>query len=487
MHLISTARRLVCLLALTTAFSVVAADRPNILYCLADDWSYPHAGVYGDKVIHTPNFDKVATEGALFTHAFSAAPSCTPSRAAMLTGRAIHQLREGANLWGTLPREFQVYPNMLEKSGYVVGFTLKGWGPGNFEAGGRTRNPAGQGFGSFEAFLKTVPKDKPFCFWYGSHDPHRPYKKGSGVAAGMKIEDVKVPPFWPDTPEVRSDILDYYAAAQKFDSQLGHCLELLEKNGFSQNTIVVVSGDNGWSFPRGKANLYDAGTRQPLAVRWPGKVKAGMVIDAFVNLYDIAPTFLDVAGIKVPSFMTGQSWLPLLNGQQQAGRDVVFVERERHANVRKGDLSYPSRAVRNDSFLYVRNLRPDRWPGGDPEMWVAVGPFGDCDDGGTKHEIIDNRSEMKMEPFFNLSFAKRPAEELYDLKKDPYQLKNVAGDAAYADAKKQMRKLLDDWMRKTADPRFDHDDDRFDTYKYFGNSPEDKPKNKRKAAKANAK
>jgi arylsulfatase A-like enzyme len=308
--------------------------------------------------------------------------------------------------------------------------------------------------------LKTVPKDKPFCFWFGSHDPHRPYQKGSGLAAGLKPDGVKVPPFWPDTPEVRSDILDYYAAAEKFDRDLGECLRLLKERGDME--------DNGWPFPRAKANLYDAGTIQPLAVRWPGKVKPGIVIDAFVNLCDLAPTFLEVAGIKRPSYMVGQSWVPLLEGKKQKERDAVFVERERHANVRKGDLSYPARAIRTDSYLYIRNLRPDRWPAGEPEMYVAVGPFGDCDDGPTKHEIMDHRDDPKIARYFELSFAKRPAEELYDLKKDPWQMTNVVDRTEYADGKKQMRSRLDEWMKKTADPRFDHDDDSFDKYEYFG-------------------
>lgn len=444
-----------------------AADRPNILYCLADDWAYPHAGVYGDNVIHTPNFDRVAREGALFSHAFSAAPSCTPSRAAMLTGRAVHQLGEGANLWGFLPKEFDTYPDILERNGYVVGFTLKGWGPGNFEAGGRTRNPAGPNFANFEAFLKKVPKGKPFCFWFGSHFPHRPYKKGQGLAAGLKLEDVKVPPYWPDTKETRSDILDYYEASQRFDRQVGDCLAALEKHGFASNTVVVISGDNGWPFPRSKANLYNSGTHQPLAVRWPGVVKPGMAIDAFVNLYDIAPTFVDMAGIKPFSYMTGQSWVPLLKGKKQSGRTMVFVERERHANVRKGDLSYPARAARNESFLYIRNLRPNRWPAGDPEEWKAVGPFGDCDNGPTKEQMINERQE----PYFSLSFGKRPEEELYDLKKDPWEMTNVVDRAEYAQARKEMRAKLDAWMKATKDPRYSHDDDRFDTYPYFGTKP----------------
>lgn len=451
-------------IALLLPLLAKAADHPNILYCLADDWSYPHAGVYGDKVVHTPNFDRVAREGALFSHCFSAAPSCTPSRAAMLTGRPIHQLREGAHLWSFLPKEIAVYPNLLERGGYVVGFTGKGWAPGDFKAGNRSRNPAGPNFADFNAFLKTVPKDKPFCFWFGSHRPHRPYKKGSGLRAGMKVEDVQVPPMWPDTKETRSDILDYYAAVQQFDKELGEQLALLEKYGVASNTVVVVSGDNGWPFPRGKANLYDAGTRQPLAVRWPGVVKPGTKIDGLVNLYDIAPTFVELAGITPFNFMTGQSWVPLLKGESQGGRDIVFLERERHANARKGDLSYPSRAVRNNSFLYIHNFRPDRWPAGDPEPWKAVGSFGDCDDGPTKHEIIDNRTE----PYFTWAFAKRPAEELYDLQKDPYELTNVVDRPEYAGAKKDMRVKLQNFLSKTDDPRYNHDDDHWDKDPYFG-------------------
>src|SRR5512140_1203213 len=132
---------LLVLVAALPLFANAATDtRPNILYCLADDWGWPHAGVYGDKVVHTPTFDRVAREGVLFTHCFSAAPSCTPSRAAMLTGQYPHRLEEGSQLWGFLPRKFAVYPDLLEKAGYVVGCTRKGWGPGDFRAGGFTRN-----------------------------------------------------------------------------------------------------------------------------------------------------------------------------------------------------------------------------------------------------------------------------------------------------------------------------------------------------------
>jgi len=442
---------------------------PNILLCIADDWAWPHASIYGDPVVRTPAFDRVAREGVLFTHAFSAAPSCTPSRAAILTGQAPHRLAEGGNLWGFLPARFPVYTELLERAGYVVGFTRKGWGPGDFKAGGRNCNPAGAQFNSFAEFLKGIPADQPFCFWFGSHDPHRPYEPDSGLKAGMRAEHVRVPPFWPDAPEIRRDILDYYFEVQRFDREVGELLELLDKTGRSANTLVLITGDNGWPFPRSKANLYDAGTRQPFAVRWPARVKRGRTLEDFVNLADLAPTFLEAAGLKSLPEMTGRSLLGLLTGAEKPGlRNEVFLERERHANVRRGDLSYPIRALRTRQFLYVRNFRPDRWPAGDPEPYHSVGPFGDCDDGPTKQFILARRDEPQYRRFFELCFAKRPAEELYDLRKDPHQINNVAGRAEYAAVQQRLRARLERWMKETGDPRATVDDDRWDRYPYFG-------------------
>jgi N-sulfoglucosamine sulfohydrolase len=443
--------------------------RPNILLCLGDDYAWPHAGIYGDKVVRTPTFDRVAREGVLFNHAFCAAPSCTPSRASMLTGQAPHRLEEGGNLHGFLPKRFKVYPDLLEESGYRVGFTRKGWGPGNIEAGGRKRNPAGPSFASFEAFLNSTSKAKPFCFWFGSNDPHRSYEPGSGLKSGLKLEDVQVPPVWPDTREVRSDILDYYFEVERFDREVGELLGLLEAAGRLENTMVVITGDNGWAFPRAKANLYDAGTRQPLAVHWPAQAKSRRVLDDFINLADLAPTFLEAAGLKALPEMTGCSFLGLLTGKEKPGqRTRTFVERERHANVRKGDLSYPARAIRTREYLYIRNFRPDRWPAGDPEMYFAVGPFGDCDGSPTKDSILDRRDEEKNAGHYELCFAKRPAEELYDLARDPHEVTNVAEKPEYGGAKRMLRAELERWMKETADPRAASDDDRWDKYPYFG-------------------
>jgi len=477
------------------------ADRPNILFAIADDWSWPHAGVYGDKVIRTPTFDRLARDGVLFTHAFCASPSCTPSRGGILTGQAIHRLEAGGNLWSALPNRCPVLRDLLVARGDGVGFRGKGWSRGNFKDGGWTRNPAGPAFPNFQTFLKTVKPGQPFCFWFGSHDPHRPYEKGSGASAGMKIDDVVVPPFLPDTPEVRSAILDYYFEVPRFDREVGEIIREREAVGRLQNTLLVMTSDIGMPFPRAKANLYDSGTRMPLAICWPAKIKGGRVVDDLVSLTDLAPTFLEVAGVKVPGAMTGRSLLDLLcsprdegraepNAQREQppesnaqhkqppsgvrplrGRDMVFVERERHANARRGDLSYPARAVRTKEFLYIRNLRPDRWPAGDPEMHVAVGPFGDIDDSPTKQLILAGRDDEKIGRFFRLACAKRPAEELYDLVKDPWQLDNVAEKPAYAEAKQKLRAALDRWMKDTADPMLDAKDDPWDHSRYYGDRP----------------
>ena len=441
---------------------------PNILLAIADDWSWPHAGVYGDPTVKTPVFDRVAREGALFTRAFAAAPSCTPSRAALLTGRYPHQLEEGGVLHGFLPEKFPVYTDLLERAGYYVGHTRKGWGPGRFEPGGRTRNPAGPAFSDFETFLRGRRAPQPFAFWFGSQDPHRPYEEGSGAASGIDIASIRVPAFLPDTPEVRRDLADYYFEVQRFDRELGEILERLRTLGELDNTLIVVTADNGMPFPRAKANVYDAGARVPLAMRWPGRVRAGLATDAFINLSDLAPTFLDAGGLKPPGSMSARSILPIAAGGGSRGRDKVFLERERHANVRKGELSYPVRAVRTADWLYIRNLRPDRWPAGDPEMYFSVGPYGDIDGGPSKTLMLERPNDPVVARSFELATAKRPVEELYDLRVDRDQLDNVADDPGSSAAKAQLRQVLDEWMRTTEDPRATSDDDRWDRYPYYG-------------------
>jgi arylsulfatase A-like enzyme len=440
----------------------------NVVVAIADDWSWPHAGADGDPVVRTPVFDRLAREGTRFTHAFTASPSCTPSRASLLTGQAPHRLAEGAQLWSHLPARFAVYPDLLEATGYVVGHAGKGWGPGSLEPAGRTRNPAGPRHESFTAFLAARPAGRPFAFWLGSGDPHRPYEKDSGARGGIDLGRLRVPAFLPDRPEVRGDVADYLAEVERFDRAVGQLVQDLERAGELDRTVLIVTSDNGMPFPGAKATLYDGGTRVPLVVRWPGVARPGLVSSAFVTLTDLAPTILDGAGLDIPADMTGRSLRRLLEGQPpSADREAVFVERERHANVRVGDLSYPSRAVRTREHLYIRNLRPDRWPAGDPVLHHSVGPFGDIDDGPSKRWLMAAADGVDA-AFRRHAFDKRPAEELYVIASDPGQLHNVAADPAQAEVLRDLRARLDRWMRDTADPRATDDDDRFDRYPYYG-------------------
>lgn len=448
-----------------------ADDRPSILFLIADDWSHPHAGAYGDPLARTPSFDCLAAEGVRFDRAYCMTPSCTASRGAILTGQASHRLLNGGNLWSVLPSQFITYPDRLEAAGYKVGLTGKGWGPGSLEGTTRDRNPAGPAFKSFAEFLQTVPEGTPFCYWFDSNNPHRPYTEGAGLKAGYDPAQVAVPPYWPDNPIVRSDVLDYYTEVEAFDNQVAEILAALEASGRASNTLVVMTSDNGMPFPRCKANLYDDGTRMPLAIRWPATVKPGAVCDDFVSFVDFAPTFLEAAGLAVPPETTGRSLLPLLLGQSQPHRDAVVVERERHANTRRGDLSYPARSIRTRDHSLILNLRPHRWPAGDPEKWVSVGPFGDVDGSPTKDFILDHASEPAVRDAFRLCFGMRPAVELYDLRADPDELHNVAGKPQYAQIQQELTDRLNTWRRQTADPVDETGDVPFDHYDYFGERP----------------
>jgi N-sulfoglucosamine sulfohydrolase len=465
-------------------------SRPNILFFLADDWSYPHASVYGDPVVDTPSFDRVAAEGMLFTNAFCAAPSCTPSRVSILTGQYPHRLDVGANHMIRLPKAWPVYPELLEEAGYFVGKMNKGCSPGSIAGTGWRHDPAGRDFTSFWDFLDALPPETPFCFWVGSRYPHRPYRMRGGMEVGLPIDSIVVPTFLPDTPNVRRDLADYYFEVESFDESVGNMLRLLKKRGLLANTLVVVTSDNGMAFPRGKNNCYDAGMRMPLAIKWPDHIEPGQRTDAFVHLSDLAPTFLEVAGVKPPEEMTGRSLVHLLTGEQdvswikrlltfgRAGRhekrNVVFVERERHALGRgrnaenRGILSYPIRGVRTHRYLYLRNLRSDLWPACDPP------DFKDVDYSPTKAELLIRHSDPSsgIAEFYELAFGLRPAEELYDVVSDPYQINNLADDPKYLKVKKKLAKTLDTWMRETGDPRAKGDDDRWDYCGWYENPQE---------------
>lgn len=352
-------------------------------------------------------------------------------------------LGEAASLYGNLPHHVVTYTDIMEKSGYFVGHSGKGWGPGSPEKAGRTRNPAGLPFADFSAFLKAKPSDRPFCFWFGSRDPHVRWDRGQQYRAAMDPTRVKVPAHLPDRPVVREDILKYYCEVQQFDSDCREILAALAAQGELDNTLIVMTSDNGWQMPRGLANCYDLGVRVPLVMRWPRRIKAGQVRDDYVSVGDLAPTFLEASGLPKQQDMSASSLF------SSTRRNAIFVERERHANVRKNNLSYPVRGIRTPEYLYLRNFEPSRWPAGDPEFYWSVGPYGDVDDSPTKRMLITDRPE----PSFQLCFGKRPAEELYELKTDPDQVRNVAGQAAFLQVKKDLATRVHEWMQNTSDPR----------------------------------
>ena len=268
-----------------------AESRPNILFAIADDWSFGHAGAYGSRWVNTPGFDRVAKAGILFQNAYTPNAKCAPSRAILLTGRNSWQLKEAANHVCYFPAEFKSYAEALNDNGYFVGFTGKGWGPGlaNDKDGKRrqitgrsfqrrTAKPPARGISrnnyaaNFGDFLAAAPKGKPWCFWYGALEPHRGYEKGIGQKRGKKLTDIKhVPGFWPDNDTTRGDMLDYAVEVEHFDNHLVKMLDALEKAGQLDNTLVVVTSDHGMPFPRCKGQAYDYSNHVPLAIMWKGR------------------------------------------------------------------------------------------------------------------------------------------------------------------------------------------------------------------------
>jgi N-sulfoglucosamine sulfohydrolase len=469
--------------------------RPNILIAISDDHSFPHTSAAGFKAVRTPAFDRVAREGILFRNAFASSPGCSPSRASLLTGRHTWQIEQAGTHASSFPTNYVVFPDLLEAAGYAVGYTGKGWGPGNWKVSGRPRNPAGPEFsrqkltppfkgianndyaGNFQDFLAQRPKGRPFYFWYGAHEPHRVYERGAGLKAGKKLEEVVVPPFLPDTPEVRSDLLDYCVEIEWFDTHLARMLEALEEAGELDNTLVVVTADNGMPFPRAKANCYEYGIHTPLAIRW-GRAPGGRSVDDVVGFVDLTATILDVCGVPLPPGshpIAGRSLLNVLLSAKQGivdpTRTAAWSARERHSSSRYDNWTYPQRALRTPQFLYIRNFKPDRWPAGDPRLLQDDGSLGpmhgayhDIDGCPTLTLLTTGHNDPVLGRFLQLAVAKRPPEELFDIVKDPGCLTNLAGEAALAKAKADLSNQLTHYLKQTGDPRVVGDGDIWESY-----------------------
>jgi N-sulfoglucosamine sulfohydrolase len=460
----------------------VEDDRFNILFAIADDMSWLHTSFSGCEAIQTPYIDYLARNGVWFNHAYCSAPSCSASRASVLTGRNGFELREGACLWSIIPSEFKTYTEYLEESGYFTGYTGKGWGPGDWEDSGRKKNPAGKGYqevrtipyeqlgdsnpmsnvdyaANFAEFLRDRPVGKPFCFWYGAFEPHRDYLKDIGLMMGKQPDDIDVPDFLPDVPEVRHDILDYLVEIEWFDHHLGKMIGILREEGELDNTLIVVTSDNGMPFPRAKSNLYEYGTHMPLVIFCKKLIPGGREIDDLVSLTDLAPTFLEVADLPVPEEMSGKSLLDILNsnisGQADPSRNRIFTFRERHAWVQPDGQIYPMRAMRKNQFLIIWNPKPDMYPAGhpDPQYNFNYYPYGDVDNSPTKDFLLSLQKKEAMRWYYDLAWAKRPEFELYNLADDSFQVKNLAGMEEYDELLFQLQQELKNYLDERGDLR----------------------------------
>lgn len=523
-----------------SAAPLSAAEKkpPNILFAFADDWG-KQASIYGklspggiNDVVTTPHFDAIARQGVLFKNAFVNAPSCTPCRSSLLSGQYFWRTGRGAILRGavwdpTIPS----YPLLLNNAGYHIGQTYKVWSPGTpvdapyggkkyaYEKAGGAFNQFSQRAtalvskgksveeakqelyeqvrGNFQAFLKARDEGKPFCYWFGPTNVHRKWIAGSGKELwDIDPDDLKgkMPAFLPDVPVVRQDVADYLGEIQAFDNGLGVLLDELKQAGEFENTLIVISGDHGPpGFPEGKCNLYDFGTHVALAIAGPG-VKGGRVVDDFTILPDLAPTFLEAAGEPIPEVMTAKSLWPVLSSDKEGlvdpSRTAAFTGRERHVEMaRPGNKPYPMRGIQTADYQLIINFRPDRWPLGAPYNLDGENPptkdeltnqtvvtFPDDDAGPTKAYVVMHRDHPKVKPIFERNYGKRPRIELYDLKKDPDQMTNVAGDPEYADAQAELEDRLMDELKSSGDPRVVDDGKYFESPPLSGSLPDDVPK-----------
>lgn len=421
------------------------AAPPNILFVLSDDHSAPYLGAYGATWMSTPALDQFAREGMLFERAFTAAPQCVPSRAALMTGRSPVAARMG-RFSSPLPADIISAPEVLRTRNYYTGvcgriFHLDG--PGSLSPTTEqvyekyhlrtwknrvdfldvsSQGPTPQ---LFDQFLNQAPKDRPWFFWINYNDPHHPWDRDAGHVDPAKI---KLPPQLPDLPGVRDDLARYCGEVERADRSFAAAMEVLRKHGQEANTLVIFMGDNGMALPHGKGSLYDPGLNVPLIARWPGHIKPG-VTRTLISGEDVAATFMDAGGAALPKGVSGRSFYPLLTGGKYEPRDYVFASRLHHGGAAftaqtKASGFDLSRCVRNSHYKLIYNVTPqmEYWPvdsGGDPG-W---------------QQIVAAHKAGTLKPEFERAYFQnpRPVLELYDLDKDPGELNNVAGRPEYRD------------------------------------------------------
>lgn len=450
---------------------------PNILFIITDDQSFPYCSAYGSCFIETPAFDYIASCGCLFQNAYVTSPGSSPSRASILSGMYPWQIREAGTHCSYFPKDIICYTDILQEQGYCVGYTGKGWGPGDCK--GRKVNPAGEAFNkiklhppyigisnidyveNFKSFFESKENDKPFCFWIGFNEPHRGFERDSWKKENKLLSDVTTPGFLPNHDIVKGDLLDYSVEIEWLDSQVMKVIEFLKENNAFENTLIIMTSDNEMPFPNAKATCYDAGLHVPLAICWGDKIKRKNASE-IVSSIDFAPTILDAADVtpSIYKHMSGESMLPFLLKKKKHKQHVAFSGRERHSSSRYKNWGYPIRSIRKGDYLYIRNFHPERWPAGDPTPLTSnnrlaephSGYF-DIDGSPTKDFFIRNRDIGDGVEYFIRTVGFRPYEELFNVKNDPYCLENCIGNSKYNSVLNELRKKMDDVLRETKDVR----------------------------------
>jgi N-sulfoglucosamine sulfohydrolase len=437
--------------------SVASPARPNFVLIIADDMAWNDCGAYGNDRVRTPHLDRLAREGMRFDRAFVTASSCSPSRASIITGRYPHATGAKELHW-PLPDEQATFVEQLRAAGYWTAAAGK-WHLGDsakrrfdvvHEAGtagfqlptGQSAAPAKMvtekdesGCAQWVPTLRERPKDKPFFLWLAALDPHRDYEPNI-ISPPHRPEDVRVPPYLPDAPDTRRDLALYYDEITRLDSFVGRVLDELAAQGIADNTLVVFLSDNGMAFPRAKTTVLDSGIKTPLLARWPAKVKAGAACGSLVSSVDLAPTFLELAGLKALPTFQGVSFAKLFTRPTATVRDHVFAEHNWH------DYAAHERAARDQRFKYIRNAYPEfnRNPPADAVRSLTFSEMKRLRDAG---QLTPAQADVFAAP--------RPTEELYDTRNDPHELHNLAADPKYARELKRLSSALDRWMAETGD------------------------------------
>ena len=456
-----------------------------------------------------------------FSNCIAGSPGCAPSRSALVTGRHHWQNEQSGQHASSWLKKYVPFIDLLEGNGYATGRTGKGVSPFRYardendslwratDAAGiehsniRYENgspvderPAGgisalNYFENFKYFIENVRGDKPFFFWYGAKEPHRDYELDSWKRNNKNLSDASVPGFLPDHEIVRGDMLDYAVEIEWFDMHLQRMLTYLEEIGELENTIVIVTSDNGMPFPRAKANGYEYGVHVPFAVRFPKNFPGGRIVDDPIGFTDIAPTILELTKISPDGMLpiSGKSILNILKSKNQGvvetSKKYVFAGRERHSSSRYMNWGYPQRIIRSKDYLLVWNMKPNRWPSGDPqsikpgttdELLPVYGidengkhhsewAFTDIDAAPTKSFIIEQMNENIIKPFFDLAHAKRPEFEFFNIKDDPFCLNNISGKEEFVETETEMKSALLEELKNSEDPRVvGPDKEIFDSY-----------------------